>query len=149
MAQINALENLIEKKTGRTPRVDREKIEKLYVALLSGEQPEEMAPEETKSAERLSELSGSLDQILKYSGFDAEKAEKFKKLINEFEQSTNRTGTEDDARTLRRGISVLFYELYEETFIRAYNKFDLPIAVELFLNFGYVSEKLLNKDTLN
>ena len=43
----------------------------------------------------------------------------------------------------------MFYELYEETFIRAYNKFDLPIAVELFLNFGYVSEKLLNKDTLN
>lgn len=149
MEQINALENLIEKKTGRTPCVNREKIEKLYVALLNGDHPEEISQEETASAERLSELADSLDQIIKYSGFDEEKAEKFKALIAEFEASKNRMGGEDNVRALRRGISSLFYELYEVTFVRAYKKFDLPMAVELFLNYGYVSEKLLDKSTLN
>lgn len=149
MEQINVLENLIEKKTGREPQVNREKIEKLYVALLTGEHPEEMAKEDTQEAERLSELVDSVDQILKYSGIDAEKAEQFKTLIGQFEASGNRTGTEDDARRLRRSIAVLFYELYEETFLRARGKMDLPMAVELFLNFGYVSEKLLDKKTLN
>lgn len=149
MAQINALENLLEKKTGRKPCVNREKIEKLYVALLTGDHPEEMAAEETAAAERLSELTDSVDQILKFSGIDAEKAEQFKGLIGEFEASGNRTSTEDDARRLRRSIAVLFYEVYEETFVKARGRLDLPMAVELFLNFGYVSEKLLNEKTLN
>ncbi|MDE6873971.1 MAG: cyclic nucleotide-binding domain-containing protein [Lachnospiraceae bacterium] len=149
MEQINALENLFEKKTGCKPCVNREKIEKLYLALLTGEHTEEMQQEETQAAERLSELTDSVDQILKYSGIDAEKAEQFKTLIEQFETSENRMGTEDDARRLRRSISVLFYDLYEETFMRARGRMDLPAAVELFLDFGYVSEKLLDKKTLD
>lgn len=149
MEQINALENLLEKKTGRKTLVDRDKIEKLYVALLTGDRPAEMADEQTTAAERLSELADSVDQILKFANFDAEKAKQFKTLIERFEASTNRTGTEDDARTLRRAISVLFYELYEEVFLRAYGRTELPAAVELFLSYGFVSEKLLEKRELS
>ncbi len=149
MEYINVLENLLEKKTGRGARVNREKIEKLYVALLTGERPEEMAQEDTEAAERLSELTDCVDQILKYASFDAEKSEQFKKLIEEFEASPNRASADDDMRRLRRSISVLFYELYEETFLRARGKMDVPMAVDLFLDFGFVSEKLLNKKTLD
>ncbi len=145
MDHINEMDGLLVKKTGRKSPVDREKIEKLYVALLTGELPQDGAGNQAKD-NPFAALEDSLGQIMKFGGFDSEKSEQFRVLLETFENMEDKSSTEDKIRQLRRGISTLFYELYEAVFLRAVGRKELPKPVELFLNFGYVSEKLLEED---
>lgn len=147
MDRINSLEELLEKKTGRKPDVDRDKIEKMYIALMTGEKTSEVHNETFVTLEdRLNGLKGSLDQILKFAGFERERAEQLKILMKSFEGLPDKTAADDNARQLKRGIASLFYDLYEVVFLKAHGSEGLPDAVELFLNFGYMSENLLEEE---
>ncbi|MDE7298575.1 MAG: cyclic nucleotide-binding domain-containing protein [Lachnospiraceae bacterium] len=157
MDHINVLDTLLEKKTGRQSVVDRGKIEKLYVALLTGVHPEEKDGQQAEKAEEkpavqengLVLLDNSLEQIVKFAGYDAEKAEQLRILIGSFEALSDRSSSDDQARKLRHGISTLFYDLYETTFCQALGMEELPKPVGLFLNFGFLSEKLLEPQEKN
>lgn len=160
MDYINVLDVLLEKKTGRQSIVDRQKIEKLYVALLTGVHPEENAEGETEAGAEAETkpavrqvspamVSNSLDQILKFADFDEEKAAQLRTLMSSFEELSDRSSADDQARKLRHGISTLFYELYEKVFCRSLDASELPVPVELFLNFGFLSEKLLEAEEIS
>lgn len=145
MDKINLLEELLGQKTGRNPAIDREKIEKMYVSLMTGEKTEEVHGESLMTIkDQLVALKGSMDQILRFAGF--EQAEQFKVLIKGFEKLPDKNASDDDTRQLKRGIASLFYDLYEKVFLKAYESEKIPDAVALFLDFGYVSETLLRED---
>lgn len=144
MDLLNGIEELLEKKTGQTAFADREKIEKLYVSILTGKPEKSSGIEEIRTEDdELVLLEDSLGQITGFAGFDAEKTEQFRILLHGFEELQDKTATDDTSRQLRRGISALFYDLYEMVFLRAGGRRDLPKPVDLFLNFGFLSEKLL------
>lgn len=87
-----------------------------------------------------------LEQILTYSEYEAEKAEKFRQDIQEFKNLPDRLATTDDVRKLRRQITQGFYDIYELSFYRTLKKGKVPVAVKMFLNFGFMDEELAGED---
>lgn len=87
-----------------------------------------------------------LEQILAYSEYEAEKAEKFRQDIQEYKNLPDRLATSDDVRKLRRQITQGFYDIYELSFYRTLKKGKVPVAVKMFLNFGFMDEELAGED---
>lgn len=148
MDHINILEELLLKKTGRKAIVNRDKIEKLYVALLTGAAPEKNEEEAEVSVDIAKVFADSLSQILNFAEYEEEHAKQFRILIASFEKMPDRTAADDAARQLKHALATLFYDLYEQVFIKAYNRSDISTVVKLFLDFGFVSEKLLEEKEL-
>lgn len=87
-----------------------------------------------------------LGQILTYSAYDVEKAEKFRQDLQEYKNLPDRLATSDDVRKLRRQITQGFYDIYELAFYRTLQKGKVPAAVKMFLNFGFMDEELVGED---
>lgn len=90
----------------------------------------------------MKDLIGSLDVILGFSDFDAEKAESFRSHVHAYRELEDKTSTEDFAVRLRRQITEEFYALYTSIFKIAVTASSVPIPVKMFLYFGYVDEEL-------
>lgn len=90
----------------------------------------------------MKELIGSLDIILGFANFDAEKGEKFREHVNAYRELEDKTSMEDFAVRLRRQITDEFYALYTSAFKVAVNTSSIPVPVKMFLFFGYVDEDL-------
>lgn len=87
-----------------------------------------------------------LEQILAYSEYEAEKAEKFRQDMQEYKNLPDRLATTDDVRKLRRQITQGFYDIYELSFYRTLKKGKVPVAVKMFLNFGFMDEELAGEE---
>lgn len=152
--RINSLEKLFEEKLGIDLDINRTKMEEIYYLLLSkkserGEQVNNnFLYSENEVNEVLSTLTDSYQQIHIFSGQNAEKQEELRKHIIDYMNLKNKRGVEDTTRTLCRNIMNLFYELYELTFLKAMEVGELPKAVDLFLCYGFLDEKLLSKEQL-
>lgn len=94
------------------------------------------------------ELSGSFDKLLEYADYDTEKAEDFKGMMEAFLMLKDKGDISDGARKIRRNIAEHFYTVYELVFQKAYRDSSAPKIVDLFLNFGYMDERLLEKEQL-
>ncbi len=87
-----------------------------------------------------------LGQILSYSEYDAEKADAFRKIVQEYKNLPDRLATTDDVRKLRKQITQGFYDIYELAFYRTLKKGRIPTSVKMFLNFGFMDEELAGED---
>lgn len=96
----------------------------------------------TRTTIILSELSGSLNAILDFSGLDADKAASFRQNVSAYRTMPDRSSMDDDCCRLRRKLTDEFYALYSAVFERSVASPSLPIAVKMFLYFGYVDEEL-------
>lgn len=94
------------------------------------------------------ECANSFDQLLEYADYNAEKAKEFKEVMNTFLMMKDKGDTADSSRKLRRTITEHFYAVYELIFKKAYKSKSVPKIVDLFLNFGYMDERLLEKEQL-
>lgn len=94
------------------------------------------------SAEIMQELIGSLDTILGFSDFDADKSSSFREHVEAYRALEDKTSTEDFAVRLRRQITDEFYALYTSIFKASLNASSIPAPVKMFLYFGYVDEEL-------
>lgn len=101
---------------------------------------------EDSSRSILSELSGSLSGILKFSGLDQETAEAFRKNVIAYKALEDRSSMEDDCCRLRKRLTEQFYVLYSAVFEKALTASALPMAVKMFLYFGYADEELAGAD---
>lgn len=148
--EINGVENLFQEKVGRRLAINRKKMEQLYYVLLSGGDGTTEEEAETEDMiTKLSELNGSLIQILKFSTWEDEEKKEFSTNIEKFLHASDRLSTDDDMRNLKRNIAKNYYLLYENVFLLAHGKKSIPAAIELFLNFGFVDERLLTKEQLS
>ncbi len=145
----NSLENLLLNKCNIDLQIDHEFMEDSYFELINGESSSsndaaDMAITEDNMAD-ISELNGSLDYILDYAELDDEAAQQFKQYIADFEKLSDKLSTEDHVRKIRHGIVKIYYDLYKNIFLKDYNsKEKTPLIIDLFLRYGYLSERLLS-----
>lgn len=148
--EINRTDLLCERITNCQLPINRKKFEELYCAIISG------STEILNEAENvildqqqvLDSLTGSLQQIINFSTFDKEKGIRLTKAINMFASLSDRLSSEGEIRELRKEISVLFFELYEDIFKRAMITKELPTAVAFFLDYALLDERLLTQEQL-
>ena len=152
--KVNNTENYLYEKCAIDLEIDHEFMEDAYYNLLNGtdssaENDIEAFALTEESHASVDELNGSLSFILEYSELDDEKTADFNKHINDFMALKDKSSTEDDARTTRRGILKIYYDLYKAVFLKDYNSSeDTPLIIDLFLRYGFISEKLLSQDLL-
>lgn len=96
----------------------------------------------------LAQLDRSMDKLMEYGGMAADKAELFGNCVKVFTSLKDKFSSEDTVRRLRRNLSDLFYELYEAVFLRAHKEGAKSRLVEMFLDYGYLSEGLLDRNQL-
>lgn len=151
---VNSLEKLLYDKCNIDLEIDHDYMEESYFKLINGDshnsagESDEIALTEDNFVD-LSELDGALEFILEYSGIESDTAEQFRGFINEFEQLSDKMSTEDKARGIRRGIIKIFYDLYKRVFLKDYNSTEeTPVVIDLFLKYGFISEKLLTDEIM-
>lgn len=144
--EFDRMEKSLGRCMGMPPAVNRNRLEKMYSAMLTNEEIEE-SEEEVSDDEVYRSLKGSLQQIIEFSGLPKEKTGDFVEYMSRFVASKDRFSIEDTGRVLRRKLAEGFYPLYRAVFVKTLKeKEDLPKAVELFLNFGFADERLLTKE---
>lgn len=114
---------------------------------LRGSAGENDAVEEDKmSAVILQELTGSVNTIMEYAGWDQDTSDSFRKHIHSYQAMSDRNALTDTSIRLRRHLCEEFYALYSAVFERSINSPGIPIPVKMFLYFGYVDEELAGSD---
>jgi len=91
-------------------------------------------------------LSDSLNVILEYSELPEEIRNKFARQVHEYTKRSDRDGSDDDIRRLRKELTESFYNIYKDVFIKSLNDSALPTIIKMFLNFGYVDATLAGHD---
>ena len=103
------------------------------------------------------DLEDSLDIILKYAGCDVELYEKFTNSVSEFAKVGDKASSDETVHSLRKQLTVMFYEVYQNALFRRIKernnpsvvKQDCPTVVKMFLNFGYVDAELAGPESAN
>lgn len=114
---------------------------------LRGSAGENGAGEEDKmSAVILQELTGSVNTIMEYAGWDQDTSDSFRKHIHSYQAMSDRNALTDTSIRLRRHLCEEFYALYSAVFERSIDSPNVPIPVKMFLYFGYVDEELAGSD---
>ena len=93
-------------------------------------------------------LQKSIFQIFEFSMIDKEFQNKLLKLLNDYKNMLNAAVSESDARKLRRFIAQLYWDLYQQVFVRSKIESSMPKAVKLMLNFGFLDDRLLYPEHL-
>ena len=88
--------------------------------------------------------------ILSFAGYDdAHKAEIYS-MITSYPKTLETGEKNEEAYRLRKKLNVLFYEIYEKCFFAAMEKGgDIPVVLEMYLNFGYMDPGALGEDNTN
>ena len=110
------------------------------MSMLNTTQKDEGA--EDVSSAVLTELTGSLNAILEFSGLDSEKAAAFRQNVAAYKAMGDKNSMDDDCCRLRRRLTDEFYTLYSAVFEQSLSLPELPMPVKMFLYFGYVDEEL-------
>lgn len=141
---INDTESLLLEKAGVDLNLDRARMEETYFSLLS----DGIADQEDYEENCMKELDDSLHQILDYAPVHGVVVEEFAEEIEKFLQLPEPFAKNQEAGSVRKKITKLFYELYEAVLLKSFEDSNPPKAVKLFLRYGYVSEQLLTDEDL-
>ena len=132
-----------------------ELLDRLDIAGTSGNEKAESAGDafevktEVSAASVISTgLQKSIFQIFEFSMIDKEFQNKLLKLLNDYKSMLSSSIPESDARKLRRFIAQLYWELYQQVFVRSRIESSMPKAVKLMLNFGFLDDRLLEPEHL-
>ncbi len=147
---VNRIETIQEECMGKASSANRTMMEKIYYAMVSEKEISGLTKVEhaVDKESIIRELKGSIDQILQYGQVEEELGKHFKERVDKFYSLQDRLEISDATRALRREISRDFYAIYEKVFKVAYSTEQYPKAVELFLNFGFVDERLLTTEQI-
>jgi hypothetical protein len=133
--------------------VDMERMETAYMNALEGIETKEEAKSGPMDAEAVSILRKSLANGAKaltdFAGWERERAAEFVNDIESFVGTKNRMAVDENLRQLKRNISRSFFDLYMDVFLGQAGSPAVPQIVDLFLNYGFVDERLLNDEQLS
>lgn len=146
---INTIENLLVEQADIELDIDHQNMEEVYYKLLSSDSSVSSdGSSENGDGVSIDELDDTLGQVLEYAELDAEEEDTFREYIDKFIELPDKMSTDDDVRKLRQGIMKLYYGIYKKVFLRDYNSDETPIAIDLFLRYGLISEKLVTEQIL-
>jgi hypothetical protein len=87
-------------------------------------------------------LSDSLETIFDYSEYPEEKRSKVVRLLKDFTELADRSGSDDIARKLRKELTVFYHEMYHSALVKSIKDSAPPTVIKMFLNFGYMDAAL-------
>ncbi len=102
----------------------------------------ENKPISTEDATIHEELLKSLDIILHYTELKEETVSEFTKYFDMYKKIPDRSAVDKEADQVRRHLTKLFYQIYNEIMLTALKNEDAPVIVKMFLNFGYMDPEL-------
>lgn len=94
-------------------------------------------------------LKNSMDQVIKYGELSETDETILKTNVEYLVNAPDRMSVEDDVKKAKKAITPVVFTLY----LNCYRKYSggygtMPKAVELFMNFGMLDERLLDEDQL-
>jgi len=92
------------------------------------------------------EVKNSVKRIIEYSDIPKERADMFLHALKEFRKSKDRFSTNDDMRKVRKGLTTVFFEIYKEVALKVIKEKNNERLYEMFLNYSYMDEQLLDTD---
>lgn len=92
-----------------------------------------------------SELENSLEKIMKYCSCPQDKIDSLNKRLSQFRALKDKTSADLEIRELRSSIASDFFVIYDEAFKRTQTDNSCPKLISMFLNFGYMDERLVTK----
>lgn len=111
------------------------------------EEAESVATATDESYSMPEELKGSLDTILKYANLEPDIYQGFMHKYKIFKGLKEKLSGDDDARNKRKGITNLYWDIYEKCFINFYHSGSCPKPVELMFRYGFFDEELVSNKT--
>lgn len=142
--QINATETVLLENAGVDLNLDRQRMEETYFALLS----DDTGSLDAFDQEDLKVLDHSMQQILDYAPVHGRVAEEFSQSMEAFLGLVDKFARTPEATAIRKKMAANFFELYEAVVRKSFEDPKPPLAVKLFLRYGYVSEELLTEEEL-
>ncbi len=133
---------------GNARPVNKDRLKNLMDSLSSGEDVAVSSVETMayQDEDLYRSLKNSLKTILAFGNIQEGYAKEIESDINAFVDLKDRLGGEDAERKLRHRVSDGFYKVYREVFLNSLSSARIPKPVELFLNFGFMDERLLTKE---
>ena len=144
LEKINETETLLTETAGISPNLDRNRMEEVYFSLLS----DDTGSLEAFEKEDLSVLNGSLTQIVEYAPIHMKVVGEFKEAMEDFLGLSDKFARTPEATAIRKKLSKNFFEIYEAVVCKSFEDANPPLAVKLFLRYGFVSEELLTEKEL-
>lgn len=126
----------------------REKLDELTSNEMSKEDQEEKEAREAVAKRDFLTLPNSMQQIITFSGLQPESIEAFCQGVEYLVASSDKLSSEDDMKKQKKNISKHFFDLYLACYRNTLTAATIPAAVRLFLNYGYIDERLLKKEQL-
>ncbi len=93
-----------------------------------------------------SELENSLEKIMQYSSCTQDEINSLNKRLSQFRTLKDKTSSDPEVRELRNSIANDFFVIYEKAFARTQEDNSCPKLISMFLNFGYMDERLVTKE---
>ncbi|MCR5323245.1 MAG: cyclic nucleotide-binding domain-containing protein [Lachnospiraceae bacterium] len=146
------IKELITENTGHLWYDNDEEIKTIYLSYANGNdfraEGEAEQAADHKAMATVDLLDNCMEQLLEYSEFPEEKVDAFRKAVDEFTNLPDRDSTDDNIRKLRQMLGIYYYDLYLRTAQRYLEGKPAEPAVEMLLDFGLLSEKLLTREQL-
>lgn len=102
------------------------------------------------SIDRIPEdLINSAEKIISYSGISKEDAELFRASLYSFIQLKNKSAIDKDTMKIRDSLLLVFFKLYGMVFTKVRQEGNDNPLYHMFLNYGYIDERLLKPEQVN
>ena len=143
----------LQKQCQNIPEIDFSLMEKRIEDVVSKEmtESEKKSQEEKDAAMKRDVLSlkNSMNQVIEYAAMDEETAQKLRTNVDYLVKAPDRLSIEDDVKKAKKTITPIVFQLYFDCYLKARQGLTvMPKAVELFLNFGMLDERLLEQEHL-
>lgn len=96
------------------------------------------------------DVTDTLHTLCSFAGFDEKVFATYDNAIKKFKEISDYDSKDDNIRRFRKEFNELYFKLYEEVFVnyaKSDNRSDLKI-IELFLDFGFMDERLLTESQI-
>lgn len=90
------------------------------------------------------ELEHSASKIFNFVKFPQDQIKEYSALIAKFKSLKNPLDPEQDARTLRRNITKIYWDVFHEVSKKYIQSPNVPRVVEMMIHYGYFDETLLD-----
>ena len=87
--------------------------------------------------------------IMNYAGFDQEEILACKKLIAEYAKIAEVQDYTPEMQKTRRELTKMFYDIYQQAFLRAVKAKSISIVMKLFFNFGVLDLQMAGEEHLD
>ncbi len=125
---------LLYKVPGEDSEEDAEKEFKLHLSYTKDE-----------IAKAREDIKGSLEHILSYAKLEPENQDNFMRLITSYGNLKDCLSADENASTIRKQITKVFYDIYERVFFNYIESGKKDTVIDMFLNFGYIDERLIDE----